>query len=1148
MIKIMKRLLTGVLTLATVFTTLPTTVVHAAQTQYWTESAERVGIVEKVMNDGSIGSTFNEGHMTVEGEDAYCIDINTNFKNGYKTRADASTRMSADQIADVALSIEYVKQYTDSHKVISSQHAYLLRQLVVWQRLSVHLGWGCDNVRAAYDEIPKAIQDEVFAGAKAFVKENKGRYDCYGYIYSGEGQELGQFYAKLAVGNGKIQKSSSNTGITESNDCYSITGATYGVYADKSCKEQLATLTTDNSGSTETVELKAATYYVKETKAPKGFQLDKNVYTLTVKAGETDTLKVSDTPKVTDTLIELFKIDMETSKADPQGNASLEGAEFVWKYYDGYYTKDNLPAEPTRTWTTKTKAEKGSDNAIHYITRLADSYKVSGDSFYTQNGTVCLPLGTITVEEKSAPNGYLLEGAYMQAAGSSEQIKGLYVAQITEDGELAVLSGSNQYSVSDKVIRGGVKIQKRDFETKDTKAQGGATLKDTAFAIISLNDNAVLVDGKLYKKNETVKTIHTGIDGIAATDTDTLPFGKYRLEETSAPEGYLTDGAKAVEFAVTENGKIVDLTDEEHSIYNQIKRGDIEGVKIGDGTHKRLADVPFRITSKTTEESHIIVTDKNGQFSTASDWVSHKQNTNKGTSSEDGIWFGTSEPDDSKGALLYDTYMVEELRCESNKGFKLIPAFEIVVSRNNTVVDLGTLTDDYEKELSIHTTAASKDGEKSITAAKEVTIVDTVALDGLKKGTKYQLKGWQMDKAENAELLIDGKRVENEYTFTADGEEMKIKMEYTFNASALGGRDLVTFEELYDLSDKNEPVKVAEHKDITDDGQTVSVKERIIKIHTTAADKETGEKSIVAGKEVTIVDTVTLSGLEVGSKYQLKGWQMDKAENAELLIDGKRVESDYTFTADKEEMKVEVVFTFNASALGGKNLVTFEELYDVTNPDKPVKVTEHKDIEDEGQTVLITERIIKIHTSAASMDGEKVVEAGKEVTIVDTVTLDGLEVGTKYQLKGWQMDKGKNAELLIDGKPVENELTFTATDTKMELEIKFTFDASSLGGKQLVTFEELYDVTNPDKPVKVTEHKDIEDKGQTVAIKEVPEEPAKPEQPETPATPSHKPTDSPKTGDNTNVAGFALMLGLSAVGLAFAAYKKRYTMKHGTDK
>ena len=147
--KTLKRLCTGFLALATVVTALPTTPVHAESKQYWTESKERVGIVEKVMNDGSIGSTFNEGHLTVESEDAYCIDINTDFKNGYKTRADASSRMSIDQISDVALSIEYVKQYTDSHSGISKNHAYLLRQLVVWQRLSVHLGWQCDNVRAS---------------------------------------------------------------------------------------------------------------------------------------------------------------------------------------------------------------------------------------------------------------------------------------------------------------------------------------------------------------------------------------------------------------------------------------------------------------------------------------------------------------------------------------------------------------------------------------------------------------------------------------------------------------------------------------------------------------------------------------------------------------------------------------------------------------------------------------------------------------------------------------------------------------------------------------------------------------------------------------------------------------------------------------
>ena len=379
------------------------------------------------------------------------------------------------------------------------------------------------------------------------------------------------------------------------------------------------------------------------------------------------------------------------------------------------------------------------------------------------------------------------------------------------------------------------------------------------------------------------------------------------------------------------------------------------------------------------------------------------------------VWFGTSEPDDSKGALPYDTYIIEEMRCDSNKGFELIPPFEIVVSRNNLVIDLGTLTDEYEKEISIHTTATSKDGEKTILAGKEVTIVDTVKLDGLTKGTKYQLKGWQMLKEENAELVIDGKRVEN----------------------------------------------------------------------------------------------------------------------------------DYTFIADDEEMKVEIAYTFNASALGGKNLVTFEELYDLSNPDEPVKVAEHKDIEDDGQTVLITERIIRIHTTAADLDGDKEIQADKEITIIDTVTLEGLEVGTKYQLKGWQMVKEENAELLIDGKRVENDYTFIADKENMTVEIAFTFDASTLGGKQLVTFEELYDLSNPDEPKKVAEHKDIEDDGQTVTIKEIPEEPEVPEKPEEPTTPEKpsQPTDSPKTGDNTNVMAFVVLLLASAGMLSGTYLWKKYRKK-----
>ena len=143
--KTWKRLCTGFLALATVVTALPTTTVHAESKQYWTESAERVGIIEKVMNDGSIGSTFNEGMMKVEGETAYCIDINTDFKNGYKTRADASSRMSADQISDV----EVVNQYLAVPQVSGELAQKVMNEALKYQ------GWkyvyGGSNPNTSFD-------------------------------------------------------------------------------------------------------------------------------------------------------------------------------------------------------------------------------------------------------------------------------------------------------------------------------------------------------------------------------------------------------------------------------------------------------------------------------------------------------------------------------------------------------------------------------------------------------------------------------------------------------------------------------------------------------------------------------------------------------------------------------------------------------------------------------------------------------------------------------------------------------------------------------------------------------------------------------------------------------------------------------------
>lgn len=118
--------------------------------------------------------------------------------------------------------------------------------------------------------------------------------------------------------------------------------------------------------------------------------------------------------------------------------------------------------------------------------------------------------------------------------------------------------------------------------------------------------------------------------------------------------------------------------------------------------------------------------------------------------------------------MPYDTYTIEELRCDSNKGMTLIPAFDVVVSRNKTVIDLGTLTDEYEPEITIHTTAADKaTGEKSIVAGKSVTIVDTVNLDGLKKVqmTAYRDFGRKQKREVSLEYLISETPLE---PFTTD--------------------------------------------------------------------------------------------------------------------------------------------------------------------------------------------------------------------------------------------------------------------------------------------------------------------------------------------------------------------------------------------
>ena len=944
MIKSIKRFFVIAVALLIALTAFGTTrtVVHADE--YYGKMSPSIGTFEKVNSDGSFISG-KEPYITVNDVNVYCIDINAHFTEGSKTRVNLNEKLTKEQIEDTALYLRGVEEYVESRSDLATNQKYLIKQAAVWKRLNTSKGWGYAEVRLSGNDVPFEIQNIAYAKGEEYLNANRGKYDCGGWAYIGENgsQDVAEFWTKPAKGKIKIIKASSNPDITNGNDCYSLQGAVYGIYQNGN---EVGRLTTKADGSTDEISLNIGNYSVKEISAPKGYALDKTSYTATVSSNQTAVVSVKDTPTNDPIGIEIEKIDSDGQKV--QGSASLAGAEFTIKYYDGFYGKDNLPAKATRTWVVKTIERTFPDGSKHYITGVSNEYKVSGDDFYFTGGNQHpdLPLGTITVEETKAPEGYKIDGAYLVANGTTEKIEGLYIAQIRQNQDLAFLEGGNLAKVNEKVIRGGVSVQKRDFETTDVKPQGYATLEGAEFNIINMSANPVVVDGKAYANGEVVKTIVTDINGQATTANDTLPYGHYKIVEVKAPKGYLNTGVTEREFDVKEDGVIVDMTGTDNSILNQIKRGDLEGVKIADSTHKRLSGVPFRITSKTTGESHIVVTDDNGYFSTAASWNSHTNNTNAGQTAEDGVWFGGGTPDDNKGALPYDTYTIEEMRSEGNQDFELIPPFDIIISRNNVTVDLGTLTDDYKNVINIHT-IASVDGKKEVIAASNITITDKVSMTGLIVGHNYKLSGVQMLKDSNAELIIDGKKVTGETEFTAYKTEMDIEVVYNFDGSDLGGKDLVTFEELEDVTNPDEPEKVAEHKDIEDEGQTITIKTRVIDIHTNATGIN-GEKELDPNEDVTIIDTVTLKGLEVGKEYTLTGVQMLKDSNAELIINGEKVTSEYTFVADSEEMEVKIEFRLNAKELAGKSIVTFEELRE-TGKDEPV--AEHKDINDEGQTI-----------------------------------------------------------------------------------------------------------------------------------------------------------------------------------------------------
>ena len=774
---------------------------------------------------------------------------------------------------------------------------------------------------------------------------------------------------KVVKGYIELQKASTCTNVSDNNKLYSLAGAEFSIY-DASGKF-VQKLTTNEKGETgRSGLLTAGTYTVKETKAPEGYYAADD-FTVKVNAGQVTKKTVGDKPYDDPMYMLVGKFDGEKTYNGagnlPQGSATLADAEFTVDYYDtfDYDNYDDLKKadiEPTHSWTFKTDEDGFSYfDAEHFV---------SGDSLiYNGANTPTIPRGTIVVRETKAPKGYLKSNA--------------------------------------------VSFQK----------------------------------------------IMEGSD-ISALKT-------YNLAEV--PE--------------------------------QVYRSDFEFTKKAENGSDRLAGVPFKVTSLTTGESHIAVTDENGYFSSASSWNAHDGNTNAndwaltadGTidssklNASAGFWFGNNtvagedgnattgdalKADNSLGAMPFDTYSVEELRCTANEGYALVNT-TVTVSRNGASIDFGTL-DDPEPE--IHTTAYDASDSDHYIGVGTVKVTDKVEYSHLVAGKTYTVTGEVHDTKTGDVLKVNGKTVTAEKTFTAEESHGSVTVDFSFDSYDLAGKTLVVYETLTDAKG----AKLAEHKDKDDVSQQVTV--LTPKLSTSAVSEADNSKSVTAEGDATVTDYVRYTGLTAGQTYTLTGTLMDKStKKAFVNADGNPVTATAEFTAEAESGTATVTFTFDASGIKtGTKLVAFETLS--TNG---IEIADHKDINDIDQTVTVKAPVIGT-TAVDAADGDKTVTGEENVAVRDTVHYNNVTPGKTYKVTGTLYEKvtdkdGKVSKKVFkdkNGNPVTAEANFTAEDSYGNVDVTFYFDGSSLKeGTSLVAFESL---SYNDK--EIASHADVNDAGQTVTI------------------------------------------------------------------
>ena len=357
-----------------------------------------------------------------------------------------------------------------------------------------------------------------------------------------------------------------------------------------------------------------------------------------------------------------------------------------------------------------------------------------------------------------------------------------------------------------------------------------------------------------------------------------------------------------------------------------------------------------------------------------------------------------------------------------------------------------------------------------VKASSSVNAVDTVYYEGLIPGQSYTLTGQLIEKA-TGKVFVDGngKEMTVTKTFTPAEKSGEVDVEFTLNATNLNTSSLVAYETL-SLNGK----EIVSEKSLDNEYQTLSFP---VITSTTAVDKRNGTKVIDAQDDMTIVDTISYTGMQTGLPLTVKSTVMDKATGkAAKDSDGNDIIVESEILPDETNGSIDVEIPIKGRNLMGKTLVVYEEICYADG----VVIAQHKDLKDAGQTVTVA----GITTTAAIQTTAGQNDRYTSQTIRDTVKYYGLTKGTSYTLQGTLMDKATGNAYQENGKDVTASKTFKASATSGTETLDFEISSSEAKNKTLVVCESVY--TDVDgKQVLVAQHSDLTDKDQTV---EVPDE------------------------------------------------------------